>query len=44
MQHMGVPRLGVPSELQLPVYTTVTSVPDPSCVCNLPRLMAAPDP
>ena len=26
---MEVPRLGVKSELQLPVYTTTTAVPDP---------------
>ena len=45
--HMEVPRLGVESELQLPVYTTATATRDPSCVCDLhhssrqPRL---PDP
>ena len=33
--HMEVPGLGVESELQLPAYTTVTAMPDPSCVCNL---------
>ena len=32
---MEVPGLGVESELQLPAYTTVTAMPDPSCVCNL---------
>ena len=32
--HMEDSRLGVESELQLPAYTTVTSTPDPSCVCN----------
>ena len=30
-----VPGLGVKLELQLPVYTTVTATPGPSCVCNL---------
>ena len=33
-QHMEVPRLGVESELQLPAYTTVTAMPDPSLVCT----------
>ena len=33
--HMEVPRLGVESELQLPVYTTATTTPDLSYVCNL---------
>ena len=28
-RHMEVPRLGVESELQLPVYTTATATPDP---------------
>ena len=32
---MEVPRLGVESELQLPVYTTATAMPDPSRICNL---------
>ena len=32
---MEVPRLGVESELQLPVYTTATAKWDPSLVCNL---------
>ena len=31
----GVPRLGVKSELQLPVYTTAIAMLDPSRVCNL---------
>ena len=35
MQHMKVPRLGVESELELPVYTIATATQDPSCVCNL---------
>ena len=30
-----VPRLGVESELQLPVYTTATATRDPSCICSL---------
>ena len=32
---MEVPRLGVESELQLPVYTTATATRDPSHVCDL---------
>ena len=32
---MEVPRLGVELELQLPAYTTATSMPDPSHVCDL---------
>ena len=32
-QHMEVPRLGVESELRLPV--TTTAVPDPSRICHL---------
>ena len=42
--HMEVPTLGVESELQLPSYTTATATPDLSCVCDLPQLMAMPDP
>ena len=34
-QHMGAPRLGVESELQLPAYTTATATQDPSRVCKL---------
>ena len=36
-QHIEVPKLGVESEVQLPVYTTATATatPDPSCICNL---------
>ena len=34
-RHMEVPRLGVKSELQLPAYTTATTVWDPSCVYSL---------
>ena len=30
--HMGVPRLAVALELQLPAYTTATEMPDPSHV------------
>ena len=33
--HMEVPRLGVKSELQLPVYTTATAMPGPSFICDL---------
>ena len=32
---MEVPRLGVESELQLPVYTTDTATQDPSHICGL---------
>ena len=32
---MEVPGLGVKLQLQLPIYTTATSTPDMSCVCNL---------
>ena len=34
---MGVPRLGVELELQLPAYATVTAIamPDLSCTCDL---------
>ena len=32
---MEVPRLGVKSELQLPVYTTATATQDPSGICDL---------
>ena len=30
--HMEVPRLGFQSELQLPAYTTATTMQDPSCI------------
>ena len=33
LRHMEVPRLGAESELQLPPYTTVTAMPDPSRIC-----------
>ena len=33
--HMGVPRLGVESELQMLAYATAAATPDPSCVCKL---------
>ena len=33
--HMEGPRLGVTSELQLPVYTTATATQDLSHICNL---------
>ena len=32
---MEVPRLGVNSEMQLPVYATATATPDPIFICNL---------
>ena len=32
---MEVPRIGIESELQLPVYAIVTATRDPSCVCDL---------
>ena len=32
---MGVPRLEVESELQLPAYATATAVQDPSHICDL---------
>ena len=35
LRHMGVPRLGVESELQQPTYTTATATPHPSCICHL---------
>ena len=35
LRHMGVPRLGVESELQLLAYTEATGTQDPSCVCDL---------
>ena len=33
--HVEVPRLGVESELQLPAYVTVTTMPDLSHICDL---------
>ena len=35
LRHMEVPRLGVRSELQLPVYATATAMWDANCVCDL---------
>ena len=35
MRYMEVPRLGVESELQLPVYTTATATTDPRGICIL---------
>ena len=35
--HTGAPRLGMQSELQLPVYTTATATQDPSLICDLHR-------
>ena len=34
VQHMGVPGLGVKSELQLLAYATATATPDPSLICD----------
>ena len=34
-RHKEVPRLGIESELQLLVYTTVTATPDPNYICDL---------
>ena len=34
---MGVPRLGVISELQLLAYATAIAMPDPSCIYDLDR-------
>ena len=34
-RHMGVPRLGVDSELQLPAYAIATATPDLSHICDL---------
>ena len=42
--HMEVLRLWVKLELQLPAYTTAIAMQDPSGVCELPQLMAMPDP
>ena len=36
-RHLEVPRLGVKSEPQLPVYTTATATWDPSHICDLHR-------
>ena len=38
-QHMGVPRLGVKLELQLPAYTTAPATPDLIHICD-PQLTA----
>ena len=35
LQHMGVPRVGVESELQLWAHATATATPDPSRIYNL---------
>ena len=37
LQHMDVARLGVESEMLLPVYGRATATPDPSLDCNLHR-------
>ena len=44
LRHVEVQRLGVKSELQLPICTIATATPDLSCPCNLLQLTAAPDP
>ena len=41
---MEVPRLAVESELQLPAYTMVTAMLDPSQVCDYMKLTAMPNP
>ena len=33
--HVDIPRLGVELELQQPAYTTATTTPDVSCLCDL---------
>ena len=43
LKHMEVPRLGIQSELQLPVYATATAMQDPSHVWDTPQLMATLD-
>ena len=35
VQHREVPKLGIDSQLQLPVYARATATPDPSHVCDL---------
>ena len=35
LQHTELPRLGVESELSLPVYTTATATWDPGCIQDL---------
>ena len=35
LRHIEIPRLGVKSELQLPAYTTTSTTPDLSHVCDL---------
>ena len=35
--HMEIPRLGVKLKLQLPAYTTATTIWDPSHICSLNR-------
>uniref|UniRef100_A0A8D0ZHL9 Uncharacterized protein n=1 Tax=Sus scrofa TaxID=9823 RepID=A0A8D0ZHL9_PIG len=34
-RHMEVPRLGIESELQLPVYATTTATRNPNCIFSL---------
>ena len=35
LRHMGIPKLGVESELQVPAYTTATATQDLSHISNL---------
>ena len=45
LPHMGVPRLGIKSELQLRTYAEATAMPDPSLALPpTPQLTAMPDP
>ena len=44
LQLVEVPRLGVESELQVPVYATATAMPDPLYLQRTPQLRAMPDP
>ena len=34
LRHMGVPSLGVESELRLLAYATAAATSDPSCICD----------
>ena len=45
LQHVGVPRLGVELELQLPACTTAMATPAPrQHLWSMPQLVATPDP
>ena len=39
LQHIEVHKLGVKLELQLQAYTTATSTPDPSHICDLCHIL-----